>query len=367
MSIDPFVAYRAATEDLALFAGDDRALFTVTGRSPAQMLNGVLAGTMPPVPSEVESGVFEGRATYHAVLTPKGKMVSDLRATLLGEEDGPGFLLDVPDAGRADLMAHFATFLPPRFAKVTEVTAGAEIDGGGDGGAASGDDQPSAPSRRSCLTVVGPEAAAALSKLALGLRVDASWLEAAEEGAWRCVGDPTGALLAARTKDVRPPAWTVYGPADAVEALRTALLDEGAVEGDAETWDTLRVEAGRPAFGSDMDDGTLAPEAGIVDRAIDHAKGCYTGQEVIVRIRDRGHVNWELRRLDFGDGPAPEPGAELTGTDGSDKVVARITSVVRSPRAGGALALGYVRREVDEVAFGDRAIPVPTGLPEPIE
>lgn len=364
MSIDPSPAYRAATEGLALFDGDDRALFTVTGRSPTQMLNGVLTGTMPPVPSEVEPGVFEGRATYHAVLTPKGKMISDLRATLLGEEEGPGYLLDVPEAGRADLLAHFAKFLPPRFAKVTEVSAGAEPDAAGGEGEAA--EAPGGVVGRACLTVVGPEAAAALSKLALGLRVDAFWLEAAEEGAWRCVGDPDGALLVTRTREVWPPAWTVYGPADAVQALRTPLLDAGAVEGDTETWSTLRVEAGRPAFGSDMDDGTLPPEAGIVDRAIDHAKGCYTGQEVIVRIRDRGHVNWGLRRLDFGDGPAPEPGAELTGADGSDKVVARITSVVRSPRSGGVLALGYVRRGVDEVAFEDRTIPVPEGLPEPL-
>lgn len=342
-TIEPTDAYRAATEGLAVFDRDDRVLLTVTGRSPAQMLTGVLTGVMPPTPTEAEPGVFEGRSTYHLVLTAKGKIVSDLWATLLGAEDGPGFLLDVPGAAEEGLMAHFGKFLPPRFAKV---------------GDASGE--------RGALTVVGPGAADALSKLALGLRVDTAWLEAAEEGAWRSAGEPEQALTVVRTKDVWPDAWTVYGPADAVRSLRGRLTEEGAVEGDPETWSVLRVETGRPAYGAEMDDGTLPPEVGIVDRAIDHAKGCYTGQEVIVRIRDRGHVNRELRRLDLDGAPAPEVGAELIAADGSDKVVGQITSVVRSPRAEGVLALAIVRREVDEVRVGDATVAVPEGFPGPL-
>ncbi|MDX1645688.1 MAG: hypothetical protein R3304_00985 [Longimicrobiales bacterium] len=344
MTVEPTPAYRAATAEIAVFDSDGRTLFTVTGRSPARMLNGVLSGAMPPPPREVEPGVWEGGATYHAVLTPKGKMISDLRATLLGEEDGPGFLLDVPDAGRSQLREHFTKFLPPRFAKVEDVSE--ELD---------------------ALTVVGPGAAEALSRLALGLRVDASWLSAAPEGAWRSAGLPPQSLLVARTADVWPAAWTVYGPVPSVRSLKVRLVEEGAVVGDVETWETLRVETGRPAYGKEMDQKTLPPEAGIVDRAIDHAKGCYTGQEVIVRIRDRGHVNRELRRLRLGEGPSPDVGAELLATDGSEKVVGAITSVVRSPKAGEVLALAYVRREAEEVLLGDRTVTVPEGFPRPLE
>lgn len=372
MPVDPSPAYQAATSSVALFDGDDRVLLTVTGRSPSQMLNGVLTGTMPPVPTEVEPGVFQGRSTYHTALTPKGKIISDLHATLLGPDDGPGFLLDVPAAGRDALLEHFRKFLPPRFAKVTEVSgseaaagdASGDDDGasGAAGGSAGRTDGGVEAHRRARLTVVGPDAPAMLSKVALGLRVDATWLDDAAEGEWRSAGDPLGSLLVVRTADVWPPAFHVLGPEEAVSALRKRLMDQGAVEGDAASWDVLRVEAGRPAFGADMDEATLPPEAGITDRAIDHGKGCYTGQEVIVRIRDRGHVNWQLRRLDFGDGSAPAAGDELT--DDGDKAVARITSVVSSPRAGGVLALAYVRREVDEVRFDGRTIPVPEGLPE---
>ena len=70
---------------------------------------------------------------------------------------------------------------------------------------------------------------------------------------------------------------------------------------------------------------------------------CYTGQEVIVRIRDRGHVNKSLRGLYLGDGPAPRSNAEIF-YEGNN--VGHITSVADSPRYGGRIALGYIRREV---------------------
>lgn len=358
---EPAPGYLAATSGVALFDGSERTLLTVSGRSPAQMLNGVITGVMPSVPAEVEPGVVQGAATYHTVLTPKGKIISDLYATLLGPEDRVGFLLDVPEAGRDALLAHFAKFLPPRFAKVTVASGGGGVRPSTASGGADTATVDAGP-RRARLSVVGPDAPRVLSALAFGLRVDAEWLRHADEGVWRCAGDPAEGLVVARTYDVWPPAYHVYGPEAAVDALRGKLRASGGVEADAPTWHVLRVEAGRPAFGHDIDDGTLPPEAGIVDRAVDHGKGCYTGQEVIVRIRDRGHVNWVLRRLDFGPRSAPESGTELT-EPGSDRVAARIRSVVGSPRAKGNLALAYVRRGVEALAFEGRTVPVPDDFP----
>ena len=68
--------------------------------------------------------------------------------------------------------------------------------------------------------------------------------------------------------------------------------------------------AGRPRFGRELTEDVIPLEAGLLDRAIDQEKGCYTGQEVIVRILHRGHVNRHLRRLEFS-GQAPAPGTEL--------------------------------------------------------
>lgn len=104
----------------------------------------------------------------------------------------------------------------------------------------------------------------------------------------------------------------------------------------------LRTEAGIPWYGVDMDERTLPPEAGLEARAISYTKGCYVGQEIIERIRSRGHVNRRLTGLDLSGEPLPAAGATLL-SDG--KEVGSITSAVFSPTLGRSIALGYVRRE----------------------
>jgi len=107
----------------------------------------------------------------------------------------------------------------------------------------------------------------------------------------------------------------------------------------------LRTEAGLPRYGADMDERTLVQEAGLEARAISYTKGCYLGQEIVERIRSRGHVNRKLVGLALG-GPEgaglPPRGARLT-RDG--KEVGAITSAIESPTLGRRIALGYVRRE----------------------
>lgn len=333
---DPAAEYEAATQRLAVFDRSHRTRLLVKGKSPGRMLSGVLTGKMPPPPRETSPGVWAGTSTYHAVLTPKGKMVSDLWATLLGPEETAGYLLDVPVAGAAALKEAFAKLLPPRFAAVTDVSH--EI---------------------ATVTATGPGAAAALSRLALGLRVEAPELSALAEGEWRFAAASHDGPRVERTAEVWPEAYSVVGPSGVVAALWQALVDAGAKPAGLGVWSTLRVEAGRPLFGADMDEDTLPPEAGIDARAIDHTKGCYTGQEVIVRIRDRGHVNKHLRRLELGDMPTPAGGTELLAADGSGKVVGRVTSAVASPRFGGVLALAYVARGVERVSVAGREVNVP--------
>ena len=83
----------------------------------------------------------------------------------------------------------------------------------------------------------------------------------------------------------------------------------------------------------------------MMERAISFTKGCYTGQEVIVRIAHRGHVNRNLRGLLLGDGPAPAAGARLFNPE-NGKDVGALTSVAWSPLLGQTIALGFVRREL---------------------
>jgi folate-binding protein YgfZ len=141
---------------------------------------------------------------------------------------------------------------------------------------------------------------------------------------------PLGAILLAAPEQARA-AWD-------------AALAGGAVSIGAETRETLRIERGLPRFGIDFDSSNLPAEAGVVERAISFTKGCYIGQEPIVRLAHRGHANRELRRLQLAEPP------ELPATlQEGEREVGRLTSSAGLPE-GGAAALGYVRRAVADGA-----------------
>ena len=111
----------------------------------------------------------------------------------------------------------------------------------------------------------------------------------------------------------------------------------------ADELDLLRILAGTPAWGKEIDDRVLPAEAGLTERAVSFTKGCYPGQEPIARLHYRGHANRRLRVLELDDVPEPETELVYEG-----KAVGRITSAAAGP--GGAVALAYVRREVPDDA-----------------
>ena len=120
-----------------------------------------------------------------------------------------------------------------------------------------------------------------------------------------------------------------------------ALLEAGAHPFGFETLETLRIEAGQPRFGLDMDENTVVLETGL-DEAVSFTKGCYIGQEIIARIHWRGHVAKRLAGLIFdGDEGKIEREARIKSTDG--KEIGRITSPTFSPRLKKRIALGYVK------------------------
>ena len=131
-----------------------------------------------------------------------------------------------------------------------------------------------------------------------------------------------------------PPAIPVsdFGLA-AWEAWRET--DEDDVE-PVEELEKLRIEAGTPAWGAELDESILPAEAGLDETHISFTKGCFPGQEPLARLRHRGHVNRRLRKLDV---EAAKAGDEIVW---NDKVVGRVTSAVPGR------ALGYVRSEVPD-------------------
>ncbi len=127
----------------------------------------------------------------------------------------------------------------------------------------------------------------------------------------------------------------------AAEVLDAAL--EPTVS--AEELELLRIRAGTPAWGKEIDDRVLPAEAGLTESAVSFTKGCYPGQEPIARLHYRGRANRGLRVVELEGGELPPYDAELE-LDG--KVVGRVTSAAQDN--GRVVALAYVRREVSDDA-----------------
>jgi folate-binding protein YgfZ len=132
--------------------------------------------------------------------------------------------------------------------------------------------------------------------------------------------------------------------------LLQALEAAGAQPISEDTLEVLRVEAGIARFGRDMDETNVVPETNL-DDAVSYSKGCYVGQEIIVRIKHRGHPAKKLTGLRFDSEEQIEAGAIIRSTENQE--IGRVTSAVISPRRG-SIGLGYVRYEF--LAEGTRIV-----------
>jgi tRNA-modifying protein YgfZ len=300
-------AYAAARRDAIVVARTDRVLLRMHGRDPLRMIQGLVTNDVAGAPADA--------AVPAAMLTPKGRMLAELR--VLRREDD--ILLETDAAAAESLTAALKRSVPPLFARFEALPDMA------------------------CLGVYGPAAAARIEAVlgpgALPMRP--------EEDARADVPLPEGAggvVHAVRSGWTGGAGFDLLGPAAAVRELGGRLLSRGAVEAGPDTLEVLRIEAGRPRWGAELDEGVIPLEAGLLPRYISTGKGCYTGQEVIIRILHRGHVNRHLRGVLLGTAEAP-PGTELHHPE-SGKVMGRLTSVCASPAHGQFIALGYVRREI---------------------
>jgi folate-binding protein YgfZ len=156
---------------------------------------------------------------------------------------------------------------------------------------------------------------------------------------WR---DYQHAQSVARIDQLGVPGFCLYLEPSREREVIAALVEAGAREVSHEAIEAARIEAGYPVFGVDMTDDTIPLEAGIEDRAISMTKGCYVGQEVIIRVLHRGHgrVARKLVTLRIEGGP-PQRGARLFV---ADRDIGFVTSAAMSPRLG-SIAMGYVHRD----------------------
>jgi folate-binding protein YgfZ len=303
--------YRAAFEDVAIQETGPRGVVALIGPDAVPFLHGILTNDIAAL------GIGEG--CYAAWLTPQGRMIADMHVLRFeGEvllETEPGLAAAIADRADKSIFSEQIRIEDRSAAAVS-------------------------------LTLHGPRA---LAVVAEGIGLDAGQQPALSvPGAGnRVASSDEGGVLVFAGRWLGSEGVRVIGPAPAIDRLRSAALQSGAASLSEGAADALRIEAGTPVFGIDMTEETIPLEAGIAERAISMTKGCYVGQEVIVRILHRGHgrVVRRLMGLEIPGDQVPAPGAELFH---DDTPVGRITSSAMSPGVGHPVALAYLHRDLAE-------------------
>jgi folate-binding protein YgfZ len=291
--------WRAAREGAAVYAAGFRTFIAATGDDRVSFLQGMLTNDV--------KALAVGQGVYAAFLTVQGKVVSDLRVYALPDR----LLLDVVKWRRAPFEAALEKFI---------VADDIEL--------AASEQQP-------LLGLEGP-LARTLAGQALGLtdlpRTPYAHVRASFEG------EP---LLVIAASELERDGLLLCGPPTSAPPLFAALLEAGAQPLGMQGLDILRVEAGVPWPGIDMDESTLMMETGR-EAALSFTKGCYLGQETVERIAARGHVNRLLTGVVLDGDVLPPRGAKLFA---DEREVGHVTSPVRSEALGRVIGLAMVQRK----------------------
>jgi len=297
----------------AVYDLTSRAKIRLTGEDRVRWLNGMVTNNVRDLP--LNHGV------YCFLLNAQGRIQGDLYAYNLGES----LLIDTDAAQREAILAIFDKFIVMDDVEVTDVSASMMVIG-----------------------LAGPEARGVLDQAGINLP-DLAPLELCSpkcECECNCV-----ACTVVRTDDPSGTAYEIWLTPNQVKPTRDALLKAGAVLASAEAIEEHRIQAGTPKYGVDIRERDLPQETGQ-ERALNFAKGCYLGQEIVERIRSRGNLHrMFVKFLVAGSG---EAGAKILA---GDKEAGEITSIATVPAANGRTrALGYLRREfVDNELMAGRS------------
>lgn len=289
--------YTAATSAAALFDISDCGKLLFSGPDCVSFLDSVISADIKPL--------VPGSGRYATLLEPKGKYLADLIIFRIPE----GVLISTAPGESGYVSAEILRY---RFrAKVTleDLTASLAL-----------------------FSLQGPE----VQQIAQGAGVPAP-----PSDDLSIVSDAAGGVRwAARKSDWSGPGLWIWASAADAPDVHDRLIRAGASGADESVLSILRVEAGIPTWGRDIDQ-TIIPMEALQERALSFSK-CYPGQEVISRIHFRGHVNRMLQRFTLESESLPPANTPLF-LDG--KEVGHLRSAVRSPLSGQIKALGYLRRE----------------------
>ena len=283
-----------------------RGRIRVSGSEATMFLNGLMTNDM--------KSLAANRWMPAVFPTVQGRLIGAVRV-IRGSE--PSFLIDTETASHEAVLKTISRFTMAGDFKVSDVTGETAL-----------------------LTVQGQLAGEVIEKV-----FDTSASEIPTNGVLEV--DQMTIIRATHTGEI---GFDILVDSSQKAELLQALEAAGAQPVSDDTLEILRVEAGIARFGVDMDDTNVVPETNL-DEAVSYTKGCYVGQEIIVRIKHRGHPAKKLTGLKFETDVQIESGAVINSTENQE--IGRVTSAVISPQLG-SIGLGYVRYE--HVTEGTRVV-----------
>jgi folate-binding protein YgfZ len=307
---DVLTEYRAARTTAVIVDDSSRGKIEVGGKDAARFLHNLTTNDI----LSLKPG--EGCEAY--LTTNKAKVIASLLIYRhVAPVDPPGFSLDVAPGAADKVMHYLDRFLIGEQVEFSNpTTAFAQ------------------------LHLAGPQAATLLQDI-LGVVVLPEEPLRHLHPAANAVASPLGIESWLRRHDaLGVPGYDLVCPANRAAEIWQCLTKSGTQPAGREACEILRIEAGLPREGADIDETTFAPEIGRIAQTICYTKGCYLGQESIVMARDRGQVNRALVGVRLPDGAVPHGTLLFAG----DKEVGRVTSSIHSPRLETGLGLAYVRR-----------------------
>jgi folate-binding protein YgfZ len=289
-----------------------RGRMLVSGSEAVQFLNGLITNDM----KTLEENTWMPAAFPNV----QGRLIASVRVIRLRDEATdkkvcPAFLIDTEAATHETVLKtieHFTLAGDFRVNDLTDETA--------------------------MLSVQGKEAATIVGSV-LGEAAGVSVPNAVRQISWQQTG-ATAQVTIIHDSHTGEDGFDLVVDKDHAGSLWAPLQHAGAQPVGYDALEILRIEAGLPRYGIDMDATNVVTETNL-DDAVSYTKGCYIGQEIIARIKYRGHVAKKLSGLMFDATVEIDPGALINSVDG--KEIGRITSATHSPKLERTVALAYLK------------------------
>lgn len=296
--------YAAVRNSVGIVDLSHRGKLRLSGKEHLKFLQGMLTNDI--------NMLEEGKGLYAAILNVKGRMIADMKVY----REKESALLDLEPGMNERIRDHLIKFRLSYRANIEDVTESLAL-----------------------VSVQGPDSGRLLEK------TFGDGISELSEYGFLTKEVNAFQIMIARANRTGKEGYDIFVGSDAATKLWEILAENGMEFNSKpiglDAMEILRIEAGIPVYGVDMGENTIPIEAGLWN-ALSFEKGCYIGQEVIARIKWRGHVNWHLVGFGIEDKRTPAKDDKVF-RDGRE--IGYITSSAFSPALNKVIALGYIRRE----------------------